>query len=177
MARTQIRGNTQIKDGTIENAQIAAAAAIAYSKLDLAASITNSDVATDAAIAQSKLDLSISNSEVAADASIVESKIEFATDGHAHDGTDAAPVSYNDLSDKPSALGSFDVNREELTGADGTITDFTLASTPTSGTEHLFLNGALQNDGTDADYTITNDVVTFVDAPITGARILASYGT
>ena len=33
MAKTQIRGNTQIIDGTIENAQIAAAAAIATSKL------------------------------------------------------------------------------------------------------------------------------------------------
>jgi hypothetical protein len=194
MARTQIRGNTQIMagsignaeiaidaaiayskldlEGNIDNADIATDAAIAYSKLDLALSVDNSDIATDAAIAQSKLDLAISDSEVATDAAIAESKIAFdATDGHDHDGTNSKIVS-------AVSVGKFDVSRETPTGdVDGTNTDFTLATSPISGSEHIWLNGALQQLGTDADYAIDGAVITFNDAPETDDRIVVSYGT
>lgn len=49
---TQIRGDVDIKSGTIVNAQIAAAAAIAYSKLNLTGSIVNADIVS---LAWSKL--------------------------------------------------------------------------------------------------------------------------
>jgi hypothetical protein len=192
MARTQIRGNTQIMAGSIGNAEIATDAAIAYSKLDLAGNIDNADIATDAAIAMSKLDLAISNSEVATDAAIAMSKLDLAisdsevatdaaiaeskiafdtTDGHDHDGTNSKVVS-------AAQSGKFDVSRETPTGdVDGTNVDFTLATSPISGSEHIWLNGALQQLGTDADYAIDGAVITFNDAPETDDRIVVSYGT
>jgi len=172
MARTQIRGNTQIMAGTIGNTEIAADAAIAYSKLNIAGEIVNSDVGAAAAIAYSKLDLVglLVNTDVATDAAIVEAKIEFDTSaGHDHDGTNSKTL---------AAAGSFDVARETPTGTvDGTNADFTIATSPTAGSEHVFLNGALQEDGTDADYTIVDDVITFNDSPDVDDRIIVSYGT
>ena len=66
---------------SLTNSQIALAAAIAYSKLNLSNSITNSDISTSAAIAYSKLDLanSVTNSDIAATANIVRSKIASGT--------------------------------------------------------------------------------------------------
>ena len=196
MARTQIRGNTQIMAGTIGNTEIAADAAIAYSKLNLVGELTNTDVATDAAIAYSKLDLALSvdngdiatdaavaysklnlalsilNADVATDAAIVESKVAFdTTTGHNHDGTNSRLVS-------GIAIGKFDISREIPTGlVDGTNAVYTLASTPSSGSEHLWLNGNLQDEGTAEDYTISGAIVTMLSAPQTNAKIRVSYGT
>jgi len=64
-------------NGNITNANIAAAAAIAYSKLALTGSIVNADVSASAAIAYSKLNLatSILNADVSASAAIVDTKL------------------------------------------------------------------------------------------------------
>ncbi len=64
----------------ITNAQIAAGAAIVYSKLSLAASILNADVAAGAAIAYSKLNLaaSILNADIAVGAAIAYAKLNLA---------------------------------------------------------------------------------------------------
>lgn len=63
------------------NADIAAGAAIAYSKLNLLSSIVNADVSASAAIAYSKLNLatSILNADVNAAAAIVYSKLSLAS--------------------------------------------------------------------------------------------------
>lgn len=65
------------------NANIDAAAAIAYTKLQLAGSIINNDVSVSAAIAYSKLNLgtSIVNTDVAAAAAIATSKLADPTTG------------------------------------------------------------------------------------------------
>ncbi len=62
---------------TIVNADVDAAAAIAYSKLDLAGDIVNADINAAAAIAYSKLNLgtSIVNADIAAAAAIAFSKL------------------------------------------------------------------------------------------------------
>lgn len=60
-----IAGASTVAYGSIANANVDAAAAIAYSKLNLATSIVNADVSGSAAIAYSKLNLS--NSLVAGD--------------------------------------------------------------------------------------------------------------
>ena len=62
----------------IVNGDINASAAIAYSKLNLAAAIVNADIATGAAIAYSKLNLSaaILNADIATAAAILFSKLE-----------------------------------------------------------------------------------------------------
>jgi hypothetical protein len=62
---------------SITNIKINSAAAIAYSKLNLAASIVNADVSASAAIAYSKLNLatSIVNADISASAAIVDTKL------------------------------------------------------------------------------------------------------
>lgn len=61
----------------IKNAQVDAAAAIAYSKLALSGSVTNSDIAAAAAIAYTKLALtnSIVNADISSSAAIAFSKL------------------------------------------------------------------------------------------------------
>jgi hypothetical protein len=58
---------------------------------------------------------------------------------------------------------------------DGINDDFTLAFTPASGSEHVFLNGLLQNPGESNDYTITGNTITFNTPPTVGSVILVSY--
>jgi len=71
--------NPQIAAGSIVNADINAAAAIAYSKLALAGSITNADIAAAAGISKSKLAaLAIVNADVDAAAAIAYSKLNLA---------------------------------------------------------------------------------------------------
>lgn len=57
----------------------------------------------------------------------------------------------------------------------GTNTDFTLANTPVSGMEMVFLNGILQNGGAGNDYTISTNTITFAVAPISTDTILVTY--
>lgn len=68
----------------IANANIDAAAAIAYSKLNLATSIVNADISGSAAIAYSKLNLatSIVNADISTSAAIAVSKLAAGTDTH-----------------------------------------------------------------------------------------------
>lgn len=66
---------TQLVDEAVDNAKVAAAAAIAKSKL-AALEIEDSDVKAAAAIDQSKVALAITDSEVAAAAGIAKSKLE-----------------------------------------------------------------------------------------------------
>jgi hypothetical protein len=60
----------------------------------------------------------------------------------------------------------------------GSINDvnvtFTLANTPVSGSEHVFLNGVLQEGGGE-DYSISGVTITFTAAPETSARLRVSY--
>lgn len=67
----------------VVNADVAAAAAIAYSKLNLGTSIVNADVSGSAAIAYSKLSLgtSIVNADISASAAIAGSKLVAAASG------------------------------------------------------------------------------------------------
>lgn len=73
----QFNGVTLLASGLIVNADIDAAAAIAYSKLNLAGSIVNADISNSAAIAYSKLNLSTSivNADISASAAIAYSKL------------------------------------------------------------------------------------------------------
>lgn len=52
---------------------------------------------------------------------------------------------------------------------------FTLANTPTPGSEEVYLNGLLQHAGAGNDYTISGDTITFATAPLTGDVVLVSY--
>ncbi len=68
------------------------------------------------------------------------------------------------------------VNRETPTGAiNGTNQAFSLASTPVTGSEMVFLNGLLQEPGSGNDYQISGATITFEFAPATGDRIRVTY--
>jgi hypothetical protein len=68
------------------------------------------------------------------------------------------------------------VVRETPTGAvDGANTSYTLANTPTAGSEEVYLNGILQESGAGTDYTISGGTITYLTAPGTGDRLRVSY--
>lgn len=68
------------------------------------------------------------------------------------------------------------VKRETPSGTiNGTNTTFTLANTPITGMEEVFLNGVLQDVGGTNDYTISAATITFTSAPITGDKIRVNY--
>jgi hypothetical protein len=52
---------------------------------------------------------------------------------------------------------------------------YTLAYTPIPGSEHLYLNGLLQESGLDNDYTIVDSTITFYDSPMEGMVLKCSY--
>lgn len=71
--------------------------------------------------------------------------------------------------------GAF-VDKETPTGSiNGSNTAFTLANTPVSGSEHVYLNGILQESGAGNDYTISGTAITYLAAPLTGDRLRVSY--
>lgn len=130
----------------IENADIKAAAAIAYSKLNLATSIVNADIAATAAIAYSKLALanSIVNADIAAAAAIAYSKL--ALTGSIVDG-DIAASGITTRSKLPSAIayedeantytGTQTVNKTSQASTAETLQEWTVSDASSGGTVRL----------------------------------------
>jgi len=56
----------------------------------------------------------------------------------------------------------------------GTNKTFTLADNPVLGSEHLYLNGVLQQSGGN-DYVIDNNVIIFIEAPLEGMTLRCTY--
>jgi hypothetical protein len=68
------------------------------------------------------------------------------------------------------------VDKEIPTGAiNGVNTAFVMSNAPVSGSEHVYLNGLLQESGASNDYTITGANITFIVAPLTGEKVRVSY--
>lgn len=68
------------------------------------------------------------------------------------------------------------ITRETPSGSvNGSNTTFTLANTPTSGTEEVYLNGVQQEPGAGNDYTISGATITYLTAPLSGDKIRVSY--
>lgn len=68
------------------------------------------------------------------------------------------------------------VDKEIPTGSiNGSNVTFTLANTPVSGSEHVYLNGMLQESGAGNDYTISTTTITMASAPATGEKLRVSY--
>lgn len=71
--------------------------------------------------------------------------------------------------------GNF-VDKETPSGTiNGSNTSFVLANTPTATTEHIYLNGILQDVGAGNDYTISGATITMLTAPLTGEKIRVTY--
>lgn len=94
-----------------------------------------------------------------------------------NDGGTLGTTAITYTQDTSSGLSSANfVDKEVPSGAiNGSNTTFTLANTPTSGTEHVYLNGLLQESGTGNDYTISGATITYLTAPLTGEKIRVSY--
>lgn len=68
------------------------------------------------------------------------------------------------------------VNRETPAGVmDGVNAQFTLANAPVLGTEMIFWNGMLLDEGAGNDYTISGAVITLLFAPSAGEKLRVSY--
>ena len=77
----------------------------------------------------------------------------------------------------PSVLsGSNMVTRETPTGlVNGSNTTYTLANTPTVGSDEVFLNGILLDPGAGNDYTISGATITMLVTPQTNDKLRVSY--
>ncbi len=68
------------------------------------------------------------------------------------------------------------VDKEIPNGSiNGVNNKFLLKYKPIDGSEHVYLNGVLQENGAQRDYIIENEKIIFLDPPISGMRILCSY--
>ena len=126
-----------LPNDSITNAKINSAAAIAYSKLNLATSIVNADVAAGAAIAYSKLNLatSIVNADVSGTAAIAYSKLSLGSSIVNADIASGAAIAYSKLNLASSITSSDIVNgtivNDDISASAG-IVDTKLATISTA---------------------------------------------
>lgn len=66
-------------------------------------------------------------------------------------------------------------NEVPMGPVDGVNTVFELSLTPKEGSEHLYLNGLLQDEGDMFDYRISGKIITFNIIPPAGSILLCSY--
>lgn len=67
-------------------------------------------------------------------------------------------------------------DRETPAGiVDGINSMFTLQNVPISQSEHVYVNGILQDPGEDNDYSVTANEIIFSTAPVIGSKIKCSY--
>ena len=73
-------------------------------------------------------------------------------------------------------INSTHVNKEKPYGlVDGKNRVFLLTYEPIIGSEHLYLNGLLQDSEYDMDYIISGNRITFIEAPMLGSKLRCSY--
>lgn len=67
-------------------------------------------------------------------------------------------------------------DKEVLSGSiDGINKTFILQYTPVEGSEHIYLNGLLQESGVNGDYEISDSTITFKEAPPTNTNLRGTY--
>lgn len=152
MSTSQIRGNKQIKNITIQNEQIA-----------------------DGTLELNKIR---EGSELIKRDGTVAVTGDFDFDSNLIKNL-GAPVDANDAvrkADLDAVIGGSIVTREIPIGSvNGSNTIFTLINEPNIGTEQVFLNGALLNAGANSDYVLDGSTITFTIAPQSGDAILVNY--
>ncbi len=162
---TDAVSTSEIADGTITNSDISSTAAIAYSKLSLASSITSSDI-TDATIAAGDigtgavtttgiLDGTIANADVSSSAAIAYSKLNLSGSITTTDITDAT-ITTSDISGTAAitdAQISNTLTASILAGSGSTTDAADLATAEVAGTL------AVGNGGTGATTLAANGVL------------------
>jgi hypothetical protein len=87
-------------------------------------------------------------------------------------------IQIDNLSSTSNALNSSKifVNKETPSGnIDGINTTYTLTHTPTVGSDHLYLNGILIEDGASTDYLISGSTIIFSEPLLNGSKLLCTY--
>jgi len=70
------------------------------------------------------------------------------------------------------------IDKEVPSGVtDGINISFNLSYEPILNSEHLFLNGVLQEKGGDLDYVLNGKSIIFLEPPFNGMRVICSYRT
>jgi len=151
LARTTIRG-LQIKSGDITNEQISVIA----------------DIITAKFYDRNRFMMSSVEGEFTFNNIVKMTGNRIENLGNPINLTDATNKSYVD------SLFPDVITREEPSGLiNGSNSIFTLMNIPYPGSENVYLNGILQN--VTSDYTITDNTITFVVAPITNDKIRVTY--
>ena len=91
---------------------------------------------------------------------------------------DSQNLKITELTTKSNSLNSSKifVNKEIPSGLiDGINTIYTLKHEPTPGSDHLYLNGLLIEDGTDTDYYINGSTITFSEPLLSGMKLHCTY--
>jgi len=89
---------------------------------------------------------------------------------------DSTAITWQQIPTSPGLSNSNFVTRETPSGSiNGSNTAFTLANTPVSGSEEVFLNGQLLEPGAGNDYTISGANITMLTAPLTGEILRVNY--
>lgn len=74
------------------------------------------------------------------------------------------------------SLSANTINKEIPTGQINSSNKvFMLAYEPIKGSEHIYLNGLLQDGDPNCDYALVGNKITFVDAPMAGSKIRCTY--
>jgi len=155
MAVTEIRGNTQIKDVTIKDSQVATDAAIQTTKLYNGPDF----IQRDGSVVMTG-SLNLGNHKITS----------VTTPTNASDAANKTYIDSNFM--KPVVV----VTRDETEHIpDGDRTLFTLTNTPVTGSEQVFKNGILLVPGVSDDYTISGGDITFNQAPETTDTIRVNY--
>lgn len=85
-------------------------------------------------------------------------------------------ITWQQIPTTAGLLNSNFVDKEIPSGAiNGSNTSYTLANTPTAGSEHVYLNGMLLESGAGNDYTISGANITLSSAPLTGEKLRVTY--
>ncbi len=85
-------------------------------------------------------------------------------------------ITWTQIPTSPGYSNSNFVDKEVPSGLiNGSNAAFTMANSPTSGSEHVYLNGILQESGSGNDYTISGANITMLTAPLTGEKLVVSY--
>jgi len=73
-------------------------------------------------------------------------------------------------------IGYSVVNKETPIGQiDGANSTFILNHEPIKDSEHIYLNGILQDGDDDSDYSIVGNQITFSEPPVSGSKIKCTY--
>ncbi len=170
----------KIANGTLTNTQISNAAAIAYSKLNLASSIVNGDINSSAAIAYSKLALgnSITNTDIATGANIAYSKLNLASSIVNSDVAAGAAIAYSKLNltgsiTNSDVSGTAAIAYSKLNLA-SSITNSDIASGANIAYNKLNLSGSIVNSDISSSAGIAYSKLAALS---TGQIVVGSSGT